>query len=425
MSIVRKMASFTKADAASYTSTDTTMTVAAASTHPRVTAADESAVSASIAPSSKMHEAHEASGLADGGDSCMEGADDIRALDETDAPVRKSGGGARRQSTYHDPLVVLDLDQLENCGESSQEKPPAKETTRGRAQEDDAFHSLSSSSSSRDDDHDGGDDLSLFHNFQHVPVPVGGMRRVSSCYFSIASNLSELGREGSFHNLSDLQDLDEMDWQGHGNMHGHGHHDIEARNNFGINHQSEYFNKTENDCKDKDDALEKTSNASIVNRSTATAINTPEAATFEQSPKKLTRPSAPSAIPNVLYNHDVLMNIFTYLHDATTLAKVSIISKRLNFECFYFLELQLQRALLVHPSSAQSNGAPNAATSISATTNTAAANAKSTNAEDLPSIPGTGVISRLAKLDSQKARDTVQTYLNSNGSIRGMPLSYR
>lgn len=43
--------------------------------------------------------------------------------------------------------------------------------------------------------------------------------------------------------------------------------------------------------------------------------------------------------------HDILMNVFTYL-DAASLASFSETGKRPNFECFYFLELQLQRGLL-------------------------------------------------------------------------------
>ena len=39
-------------------------------------------------------------------------------------------------------------------------------------------------------------------------------------------------------------------------------------------------------------------------------------------------------------------------------------------------------------------------------------------------IAGTGVISRLASLDSNSARKIVQTYLDSNASIHAMPLSH-
>lgn len=40
------------------------------------------------------------------------------------------------------------------------------------------------------------------------------------------------------------------------------------------------------------------------------------------------------------------MNVFSFL-DAHSLASFSETARRPNFECFYFLELQLQRALLI------------------------------------------------------------------------------
>jgi hypothetical protein len=45
--------------------------------------------------------------------------------------------------------------------------------------------------------------------------------------------------------------------------------------------------------------------------------------------------------------------------------------------------------------------------------------------DSLPSIAGTGLISRLASFDEAKAREIVQTYLDSNSSIHAMPLSHR
>ena len=48
---------------------------------------------------------------------------------------------------------------------------------------------------------------------------------------------------------------------------------------------------------------------------------------------------------DVLY-HDIMMHVFTFL-DAPALAAFSETGRRPNFECFYFLQLQLQRAALV------------------------------------------------------------------------------
>ena len=100
--------------------------------------------------------------------------------------------------------------------------------------------------------------------------PVGGMRRVSSCYFSICSNIS------SDENVN--------------------------------------------------------SNVDVSSRVCDSPFTTDDQLT------------AAGTTSDFLY-HDVLMNVFTYL-DAASLAAFSETGKRPNFECFYFLELQLQRGLL-------------------------------------------------------------------------------
>lgn len=124
---------------------------------------------------------------------------------------------------------------------------------------------LASKSTDHDDTYNSHGDMAL--DLSSV-FPVGGMRRVSSCYFSICSNIS-----------SDDQNLNDNCNRG-----------------------------CDSPFPSVDDA--------------ATAGTTGD----------------------YLY-HDILMNVFTYL-DAASLAAFSETGRRPNFECFYFLELQLQRALL-------------------------------------------------------------------------------
>mmetsp|Transcript_31493 Transcript_31493/g.35272 ORF Transcript_31493/g.35272 Transcript_31493/m.35272 type:complete len:263 (+) Transcript_31493:96-884(+) len=47
-----------------------------------------------------------------------------------------------------------------------------------------------------------------------------------------------------------------------------------------------------------------------------------------------------------IFSHDIIMQVFTYL-DAHSLKRFSETARRPNFEAFYFLQLQLQQALLV------------------------------------------------------------------------------
>lgn len=90
---------------------------------------------------------------------------------------------------------------------------------------------------------------------------------------------------------------------------------------------------------------------------------------------------------DILY-HDILMHVFTFL-DANSLCQFSQTARRPNFECFYFLQLELQRALL---SSAI--------------------------------MPGSGCISRLTQHDGAAAQAIVQDYVDSNSSLKTMPLSH-
>ncbi|KAL9185669.1 hypothetical protein ACHAXT_003446 [Thalassiosira profunda] len=243
----------------------------------------------------------------------------------------------------------------------------------------------------------------------HHGVPVGGMRRVSSCYFSIASNFSGGGAEypaaaaftdtASFHSPH----------PGHFHGSGHGHRSLPGHHY---------------------DAL-----------------------SFEGR----------NASDFLL--HDVLMSVFSFL-DAHALAAFSETGRRPNFEVFYFLELQLQRALLVgegHRYAARTDlgcvdemeedgeaghvmleGELEGEEDVALLPQDVLADeegegeneeeganeepdeAKGRNA--VPSfegsIAGTGVVSRLASLDSASARKIVQTYLDSNASLHALPLSH-
>ena len=101
-----------------------------------------------------------------------------------------------------------------------------------------------------------------------------------------------------------------------------------------------------------------------------------------------------SSSSELLY-HDILMNVFTYL-DAPSLSAVSETTRKLNFEVFYFLELQLQRALIP-------GGSPD---------------------NNLSSIAGVSIIRRLTNLNRADAQSLVQEFLDSNASLRQMPLSH-
>ncbi|CAJ1949398.1 unnamed protein product [Cylindrotheca closterium] len=107
---------------------------------------------------------------------------------------------------------------------------------------------------------------------------------------------------------------------------------------------------------------------------------------------------------DLLY-HDILMNVFTYL-DAQSLASFSETARRPNFEVFYFLQLQLQRSLLVDHVVVSSN------------------HHHHHHHDPLTAIAGSAILSRLAKLDPSQAQAIVEDYLQSNSTLRRMPLSH-
>lgn len=95
---------------------------------------------------------------------------------------------------------------------------------------------------------------------------------------------------------------------------------------------------------------------------------------------------------DVLY-HDIMVHVLNYL-DADSLMEFSQTARRPNFECFYFLQLQLQKALLVIPD------------------------------DSLQAMAGSGCVSRLAQVDEPLARQIVKDYSDSNSTLRTMPLSH-
>jgi hypothetical protein len=105
---------------------------------------------------------------------------------------------------------------------------------------------------------------------------------------------------------------------------------------------------------------------------------------------------------DVLY-HDILMNVFDFL-DAQSLKSFSETARRPNFEVFYYLQLQLQQALLV-----DDKNEPETRTDNTIRNHT---------------IAGSASLSRLAALDMDKAQQVVNAYLQSNSTLRTMPLSH-
>lgn len=98
-----------------------------------------------------------------------------------------------------------------------------------------------------------------------------------------------------------------------------------------------------------------------------------------------------------LFYHDILMNVFTFLN-ASSLAAFSETGRQNNFEVFYFLQLQLQRALIHLPNGENED--------------------KSFDKSDVFSV------SRLASLDKKAAEKVVGEFLDSNSTLRTMPLSH-
>eukprot|EP00586_Coscinodiscus_wailesii_P001758 CAMPEP_0172492202 /NCGR_PEP_ID=MMETSP1066-20121228/23256_1 /TAXON_ID=671091 /ORGANISM="Coscinodiscus wailesii, Strain CCMP2513" /LENGTH=703 /DNA_ID=CAMNT_0013261677 /DNA_START=127 /DNA_END=2235 /DNA_ORIENTATION=+ len=103
-------------------------------------------------------------------------------------------------------------------------------------------------------------------------------------------------------------------------------------------------------------------------------------------------------VADILY-HDIMVNIISFL-PLSSLAAFSATARRPNFECFYFLQLQLERALGMY-------------------------SIEQCSSSSFPIIRGSGAITRLSRIDPQLAKSLVDEYLESNSSLRNMPLSQR
>ena len=233
--------------------------------------------------------------------------------------------------------------------------------------------------------------LPLFDDMpsQLHPAVSLGMQRVSSCYFSLGS------REDS------INDFDELLWsqlgggggesgEGYGNQ----HLDGSSRPSGGI-----------------------VAAAAAGGQSSAGRCCV---STTTSSSSRRQQHEEEVEIDVVLY-HDILMNVFAFL-DVTSLARFSETCRRTNFEVFYYLQLQLQQALLPIP-----------ITSVVSVDNSSSSNNNNNNNntnrrddhhDDLFAVTTSSSLTRLATLDMNKAREVVQEYLNSNSTLRTMPLSY-
>ena len=117
------------------------------------------------------------------------------------------------------------------------------------------------------------------------------------------------------------------------------------------------------------------------------------------------------AAEDVLY-HDILMNVFNFL-DAQSLKTFSETARRPNYEVFYYLQLQLQQALLVGDSEETDNQEVSERRKRTERTQ-----------RHHYTIAGSAALSRLATLDMDRAQQVVHEYLQSNSTLRTMPLSH-
>eukprot|EP00536_Pseudo-nitzschia_multiseries_P006232 jgi/Psemu1/324253/estExt_fgenesh1_pg.C_1300015 len=114
-----------------------------------------------------------------------------------------------------------------------------------------------------------------------------------------------------------------------------------------------------------------------------------------------------------VFYHDILMQVFTFL-DAKSLLCFSETARRPNFEVFYFLQLQLQQSLLLD------NSNVNDSLSINNV-----GNSEIGVTHGFSTVEGSAsLLTRVARLDMEKARELVEHYQDSNSTLRIMPLSY-
>jgi len=132
---------------------------------------------------------------------------------------------------------------------------------------------------------------------------------------------------------------------------------------------------------------------------------------------------------DVLY-HDVMMRVFAFL-PLECLRSFSETSRRANFECFYYLQLQMQGALLNAGTGGAEGkkdeadgGGDGGGPAPSPSPAPPLAPPFFPNDDALSAAPGSAVISRLASVDAEAARGIVNEYMKSNASLRTMPLSH-
>jgi len=114
-----------------------------------------------------------------------------------------------------------------------------------------------------------------------------------------------------------------------------------------------------------------------------------------------------------VFYHDILMQVFTFL-DPNSLLCFSETARRPNFEVFYYLQLQLQQALVLDQSDGHNKGDSSNDTSSGIVGN-----------QSVSTIEGSAsTLSRVARLDMGKASELLEEYQASNSTLRTMPLSY-
>ncbi|KAL7564775.1 hypothetical protein ACA910_021038 [Epithemia clementina (nom. ined.)] len=188
------------------------------------------------------------------------------------------------------------------------------------------------------------------------PAVSAGMKRISSCYYSIHSTSTN-------------------------------------NSTVGLNHQSSSTNGSLVDilafldCQNSDEGS--LGSLSAQRRASFSSLNS------TMSDQQQQEQWSGGLVDDLLY-HDILMNVFTYL-DIDSLASFSETALRPNFEVFYYLQLQLQRSLLLSPVSSDHGLSP---------------------------IKGTSRLTRLARAEYKRAEQIVQGYLDSNTSLKQMPLSH-
>ena len=129
--------------------------------------------------------------------------------------------------------------------------------------------------------------------------------------------------------------------------------------------------------------------------------------------------AADAITANIFLYHDILMNVFVYL-DAPSLRAVSETTRRLNFEVYYFLELQLQRALIPEQQQQLNEKEDHKQDPL----NSHSSSKHSKNDPTLSAIAGVSIIRRLARWNRPQAEALVQKFCDSNASLRQMPLSH-